>query len=86
MTIEKFQPAKYAQSILQSKTLIYKPNDGLYEYLHDKGYWKQVEEYIETNTDAEFSHGLCESCADKLYGKEEWYIKKMKKKKDAAGS
>ncbi len=46
-----------------------------------EGYWKQVEEYIESNTDAEFSHGLCENCADTLYGKEEWYVKKMKKKK-----
>ncbi len=51
----------------------------------DKGYWKQVEEYIETRTDAEFSHGLCENCADSLYGKEEWYIKKMKKRKENTG-
>ncbi len=49
MTIGNFQPAKYAQSILQSKTLIYKPNDGLYEYLHDRGYWKPIHgTYVES--------------------------------------
>jgi len=49
VTIEKFQPPKYAQSILQGKKLIYKPNDGLYEYLHDKGYWKPIHgTYVES--------------------------------------
>ena len=34
----------------------------------DKGYWNQIEEYIESNSDAEFSHGLCPECANALYG------------------
>ena len=38
-----------------------------------EGYWKQVEAYIEDHSDAEFSHGLCEECADKLYGDKKWY-------------
>ena len=38
-----------------------------------KGYWKQVEAYIEDHSEAEFSHGLCEDCADRLYGDKEWY-------------
>ncbi len=42
-----------------------------------KGYWNQVETYITTHSDAQFSHGLCESCAEKIYGKEDWY-KEMK--------
>jgi len=33
----------------------------------DKGYWNQIEEYIGTHTEAEFTHGLCPDCARKLY-------------------
>ncbi len=33
----------------------------------DRGYWKQVEEYIKEHSDAEFSHGICPECAEKLY-------------------
>lgn len=33
----------------------------------DKGYWNQVEAYIEQHSDAEFSHGICPECAKKLY-------------------
>lgn len=45
----------------------------------DKGYWNQIELYIEDNSDVQFSHGLCEECSEKLYGQETWY-KKIKKK------
>ena len=34
---------------------------------NDSGYWDQLEEYIEQHSDAEFSHGLCPECVDKLY-------------------
>lgn len=33
----------------------------------DQGYWNQVERYIETRTQAKFSHGLCPDCAQVLY-------------------
>lgn len=33
----------------------------------DSGYWNQIEEYIENNSDAEFSHGICPECARRLY-------------------
>lgn len=33
----------------------------------DKGYWNQIEFYIQTHSDAQFSHGLCPECARKLY-------------------
>lgn len=33
----------------------------------DNGYWQQVEAYIEKHSTAEFSHGLCPECEDKLY-------------------
>lgn len=41
----------------------------------DKGYWNQIESYIEKHSEASFSHGVCPECADKLYGKHEWYQK-----------
>ncbi|MCP4754538.1 MAG: response regulator, partial [Proteobacteria bacterium] len=47
----------------------------------DKGYWQQIETYIEARSEAEFSHGLCQECADTMYGDQEWY-KKRKEKKD----
>ncbi len=31
------------------------------------GVWKDVEAYIETHSEAEFSHGICPSCARRLY-------------------
>ncbi|MFO7911039.1 MAG: response regulator [Desulfotignum sp.] len=33
----------------------------------DKGYWNQLEAYIQENTDAEFSHSICRECAQKHY-------------------
>ncbi|BBO90177.1 response regulator [Desulfosarcina ovata] len=33
----------------------------------DNGYWTEIEAYIETHSDAEFSHGICPDCARKLY-------------------
>jgi len=32
----------------------------------DKGDWQRIEEYIEERTNAEFTHGLCPDCFDKL--------------------
>ncbi len=33
----------------------------------DKGYWTQIELYIREHSDAEFSHGICPDCSQKLY-------------------
>ena len=33
----------------------------------DKGYWNQIESYIENHSEAYFSHGICKECAKKLY-------------------
>ncbi len=44
----------------------------------DKGYWNQLESYIEEHSETSFSHGICPECSDHLYGSEEWYIQ-MKK-------
>lgn len=33
----------------------------------DKGFWTQIESYIKTNSDVEFSHGICPECASQLF-------------------
>jgi len=33
----------------------------------DQGYWNQVEVYVSSRTEAEFTHGICPECAKKLY-------------------
>jgi len=33
----------------------------------DQGYWKALEEYVQTHTAAQFSHGICPECAERLY-------------------
>ncbi|WP_304511849.1 cache domain-containing protein [Desulfobacula sp.] len=48
----------------------------------DKGYWNKIETYIKNHSAAEFSHGLCPECSDKLYGDEDWYIE-MKKEDES---
>jgi PAS domain S-box-containing protein len=35
----------------------------------DKGYWQQVEVYVEGHSLAEFSHGICPDCLKKYYSK-----------------
>jgi len=33
----------------------------------DKGYWNQIESYVATHSEAEFTHGICPDCAARLY-------------------
>jgi hypothetical protein len=33
----------------------------------DKGYWNQIETYIREHSEADFSHGICPECAEKIY-------------------
>jgi DNA-binding response OmpR family regulator len=33
----------------------------------DKDYWHEIEEYIHTETGADFSHGICPNCMGKLH-------------------
>ena len=48
----------------------------------DKGYWNNLEEYIQKHSYVSFSHGICTECSDELYGNENWYLKMKKKNKD----
>jgi hypothetical protein len=33
----------------------------------DAGYWQQLEGYIQTHTDVEFSHSMCPECTEKVH-------------------
>jgi len=33
----------------------------------DNGYWNSVEKYISSHSEAEFTHGICPECLEKLY-------------------
>jgi YesN/AraC family two-component response regulator len=33
----------------------------------DKGYWNQIESYLQQHSEAEFSHGICPECMKELY-------------------
>jgi len=33
----------------------------------DKGYWQQVEVFVRSRSEAEFSHSICPECREKLY-------------------
>jgi len=33
----------------------------------DKGYWQQIEAYVRDHSEAEFSHGICPDCAQRIY-------------------
>jgi AmiR/NasT family two-component response regulator len=46
----------------------------------DQGYWQQVEIYIAEHSEADFSHGLCPDCMQKLYP--DSYEKSVKRRQD----
>ena len=37
----------------------------------DGGYWQQIETYVSEHSDADFTHGICESCAQGMTGERE---------------
>ncbi|MDI7262116.1 MAG: response regulator, partial [Thermodesulfobacteriota bacterium] len=44
----------------------------------DKGYWNLIENYIKAHSEAEFSHGICPECSEKLYP----WLDRLEKKVD----
>ena len=34
----------------------------------DKGFWRQVESYVQEHSEAQFSHGICPACIKETYG------------------
>jgi PAS domain-containing protein len=51
----------------------------------DKGYWMQVEEYVKKHSDADFTHGICQECYDKLKAGEEAKERKSAGPRKGAG-
>lgn len=45
----------------------------------DAGYWTQIENYIRDHSEADFSHGICPECTQKLYP--EYYDEMINSKK-----
>lgn len=41
------------------------------EIRDDKGYWNKLENYIQSNSEASFSHSICDDCLEKHYPEEE---------------
>jgi hypothetical protein len=41
----------------------------------DKGYWNDLETYIADHSEADFSHGICQDCARRLYPEWDEYDK-----------
>jgi integral membrane sensor domain MASE1 len=52
---------------------------------NDEGYWEQIENYISSRTEADFSHGICPDCGEKLYG-DHWKPKRSGRKRTVGGS
>ncbi|MCP4021801.1 MAG: response regulator [Desulfobacteraceae bacterium] len=48
---------------------------------NDKGFWKEVDSYLEEFSMLTFSHGLCPDCLDTLYGEKPWFKKAQKQKR-----
>ncbi len=38
--------------------------------------------YIQTHSEAEFTHSMCPECSDELYGTEDWYIDMKNEEKE----
>jgi CheY-like chemotaxis protein len=51
----------------------------------DKGFWNQVEAYIQTHSLATFSHGLCPDCTTRLYPELAEEIKRKRAAEKAGG-
>ncbi len=49
----------------------------------DEGYWQEVEGYLQTHTEASFSHGLCPTCVRELYPEHAERILEQNRDRDA---
>ena len=47
---------------------------------NDEGYWQQIEEYIMNHSEADFTHGICNKCVEKLYPEHYQKIEEKMKK------
>ncbi len=42
----------------------------------DTGCWSRIEKALESKSTANFTHGICPECTERLYGNQEWYKQK----------
>lgn len=42
----------------------------------DKGFWEDVDRYLEAHSQLTFTHGICPNCMDDLYKDYDWYKKR----------
>jgi PAS domain S-box-containing protein len=42
----------------------------------EQGGWSELETYLLSNAELEFSHSVCPDCARKLYGEERWFVER----------
>jgi hypothetical protein len=52
---------------------------------NDDGYWQQMEDYIETHSSAQFTHGLCQECASKILKDAGLNLSDIESKADGTG-
>lgn len=45
----------------------------------DENYWRQIEEYVGARTGTQFSHGICPTCAEKVFKVETEKLKAMRR-------
>ena len=46
----------------------------------DEGYWNQIESYVASHSNAQFSHGICPDCLEKLYPE---FVAKKKREQES---
>ncbi|GAB6061741.1 MASE3 domain-containing protein [Deferrisoma palaeochoriense] len=63
------EKARLQQALEQVRTLegLIPICSGCKKIRDDKGYWREVELYVRERTGAEFTHGLCPDCVERLY-------------------
>jgi len=69
ITWKLFQQMRYLEGLLPICASCKRIRD-------DQGSWKQIETYVRDRSEAEFSHGICPECAEKLYPEYNLFSKK----------
>ena len=67
LVIQRTEQLKEARSTIKTLTGFLPICANCKNIRNDNGYWQQIESYIKEHSEADFSHGICPSCAKKLY-------------------
>ncbi len=73
---EKYEKEKKLVAELKEASAQVKTLSGLlpiccycFKIKDDKGYWQRVDDYMRSNSEAEFTHGICDECREKTLKK-----------------